>query len=616
MQAAHHRHRVLRRPTRHGWRVLAGCLIVVLCAAGAAATFVREQVQTLQDALHQTASLNVGSGVLAPSGFGGPETLLLVGNDQRKHTTTAPVLPHSNEMLLVRIDPGRPYISMMSIPRELEVTIYPPGQPAVTTRLNYAYTAGGIPLLVSTIKRVTGLSVNHVVVIDFNQFKRAVDEIGCVYSTVDRRYFHVNTPTSQQYQEINLQPGYQKLCGSQALQFVSYRHGDTSLVRDARDQSFLLSAKQEYGSSLINNIGKFERIFGQTVQTDPALKTANGILSLVGTLINSASLRVRQVHFQANLVPIGATPCACVTATQQQIQASVDSFLYGRAPHLAAAAASAVSSVRSPHGLRRLPLVAVGAAQLQSARAAASRLPFTYEYPRVQYAGGVGMPVEHRDYLIRAPDGSAHATYVDVFPTGLLGQYYDIQGTTWKGAPLFQSPQQSVTLNHRTYELFFSGSHLDVVSWVDRGVAYWIHNSLTDALTNGEMLAIAEQTAPVSGVHALPADVRLRLRAAAVPKRVPAAAGSGEALGRIGGVLTLISVPILAVALVVRRRGLRRLGARLDRTLSDGDRLAAATRRANASRRPDEASPPPGDGYRVYSRSPRRGRRGADMPRV
>ncbi len=49
-------------------------------------------------------------------------------------------------------------------------------------------------LVVSTIKQVTGLSVNHVVVIDFNNFVRAVNEIGCVYGTIDRRYFHVNVP--------------------------------------------------------------------------------------------------------------------------------------------------------------------------------------------------------------------------------------------------------------------------------------------------------------------------------------------------------------------------------------------------------------------------------------
>ena len=67
--------------------------------------------------------------MLAPTSKGAPETLLLVGNDQRPPPKNNPrgfVLPHSNEMLLVRIDPSKPTISMLSIPRELQVTIYPP----------------------------------------------------------------------------------------------------------------------------------------------------------------------------------------------------------------------------------------------------------------------------------------------------------------------------------------------------------------------------------------------------------------------------------------------------------------------------------------------------------
>src|SRR5258707_15766462 len=111
---------------------------------------------------------------------------------------------------------------MLSIPSDLQVPIYPPGGGLpFTTRFNFAYSYG-IPTLLSTIKQQLGLKVNHVVVITFNHFKRAVDEMGCVYSTIDHRYYHSNVGFVQQYQEINLQPGYQKLCGPQALQFVSY----------------------------------------------------------------------------------------------------------------------------------------------------------------------------------------------------------------------------------------------------------------------------------------------------------------------------------------------------------------------------------------------------------
>lgn len=406
---------------------MVGCLLVAVASAATTVVFIQGEFGTLASDLSFNKAIKVSSRSLAPVGFGDPQTILLIGNDQRKHTTTQPVLPHSNEMLLVRIDPSKPWISMMSIPRELEVTFQTANGP-VTTRLNAALIYGGMSLLLSTIKQLTGLSINHVVMIDFNQFKIAIDDIGCVYSTVDQRYYHVNTPYSEQYQEINLQPGYQKLCGTQALQFVSYRHGDTSLVRDARDQDFLLDVKKEYGPSLVDlgNIHKFERIFGRTVQVDRGLQTASGVENLLGTLISSESLRVRQVQLHVNLQPTGSNPCSCDTATPQQIAAGVHSFLYGGDTLPTHSIAAAAHAVHHSKLAAKLPLVPISTTGLAQAHAGARRLPFPLEYPRVQDADGSSVPVSLRDYSIRGSDGRVYPAYVAVFSAGLLGQYYDV----------------------------------------------------------------------------------------------------------------------------------------------------------------------------------------------
>jgi hypothetical protein len=60
-----------------------GCLAAILAAAGAAAVFTLEQVHTLRDALNQRAALNISPQTLANAGWGDPQTLLLVGNDER-----------------------------------------------------------------------------------------------------------------------------------------------------------------------------------------------------------------------------------------------------------------------------------------------------------------------------------------------------------------------------------------------------------------------------------------------------------------------------------------------------------------------------------------------------
>jgi LCP family protein required for cell wall assembly len=546
------------------WRLLLGSLLVVALSAGATVVLIKGEIKTLAKDLRFNHAIKLSTGALAPAGFGDPQTILLVGNDQRKHTTTSPVLPHSNEMLLVRIDPSKPWISMMSIPRELQATIPCPNGP-VTTRLNYALTCGGFTTLVATIHQLTGIRPNHVVEIDFNNFKTAVDEIGCVYSTVDRRYYHVNTPSSEQYQEVNLQPGYQKMCGSQALQFVSYRHGDTSLVRDARDQDFLVDVKKEYGGSLLGNIHKFERIFGQTVTVDRGLQSESGVEALLGTLISSGSLRVRQVQFQVNLQPTGANPCSCDTATPGQIAASVHSFLDGTD--------NAAHAVQHHKVQAKLPLVASLATGLAQAQTSARGLAFPLEYPRVQDAGGSAVPVSLRDYVIHGPNGTPYPAYVAVFSGNLLGQYYDVQGMTWVGAPMFSNPDQTVAVAGRTYSLFYSGQHLMVVAWYGHGAVYWVHNSLNDAVGNGELLAIAEQTrpigvpgTPINPVGAAAGGGRAGLGAAAVPGRAAPTAKLTpvETVGAIGGLLALVAAPLLCVGLLRRRRRLTALRAKLD----------------------------------------------------
>jgi polyisoprenyl-teichoic acid--peptidoglycan teichoic acid transferase len=566
-----------RRPSL--WRMLIGCLLTVALAAATTVVLIKGEIHTLAGDLHANHAVSVAPGVLAPTGFGETQTMLLVGNDQRAHTTTAPVLPHSNEMLLVRIDPSKPYISMMSIPRELMVTIKCPNGPA-TTRLNYALTCGGFSTLVSTIHSLTGISVNHVVMIDFNEFQKAVNDIGCVYSTIDRRYYNLNIGTPDtDYSNIDLQPGYQRLCGSQALQFVSYRHGDTSLVRDARDQDFLLDTKKQYGPTLLSNIHKFERVFGETVSVDRSLQSDNGVENLLGTLISAQTLRVRQVQFQVNLEPTGSNPCSCDTATPQQIAASVHSFLHGTDNLPTQQTAAQAHALHGHKGAAGLPLAQVTSEQLAQARATAGKVPFPLEFPRVQDANGFGSgtPVALRDYLIHAPGGTAYPAYVAVFSAGLLGQYYDVQGTTWTGAPIFSDPDQTVAVGGRTYSLYYSGQHLEVVAWFAHGAAYWVHNSLTDAISNGELLAIAEQTTPTgtpgpSGTSTLArgAKGKARLKAAFVPTRAQRTTHTSklETIGSIGGLITLLAAPLLILALLRRRRRLSALRMHLNTTLA------------------------------------------------
>ena len=171
--------------------------------------------------------------------------------------------------MLVRLDPDKEATAIMSLPRDLKVEI--PGHG--TDKINAAYELGGPGLTLETVKAVTGLPINHVINVHFDGFWRAVNAVGCVYADIDRRYYN----DSAEYSYIDVQPGYQRLCGRQALQYVRFRHEDTDIVRAARQQDFLRQAKQQIAASeLIDNRDRLMKIFGRNTSTDAALRSHLG----------------------------------------------------------------------------------------------------------------------------------------------------------------------------------------------------------------------------------------------------------------------------------------------------------------------------------------------------
>jgi LCP family protein required for cell wall assembly len=558
-----------RRIGRGILRMLAGALLVALLAGGATAAVALNEVKKLVEAVGQKHVV-VAPKVLAPTYEGGPETLLLVGNDERRRTTTSPVLPHSNEMLLVRIDPSRPTISMLSIPRELQVPIPRPNGEVVETRINAAYqfgweggggTAGGIKLMVETIKKILGLEVNHVFVINFKKFEHAVEEVGCVYFPVDKRYYHKNEPGGEQYFEVNLKPGYQRLCGKEALEFVANRHESTSLVRDARDQRFMLEVKKELGENLFEERAKFEHIFAKNVETD--LHGEEQIYNLLKLLIEAQGKPVRQAHFNVTLLP------TYDTATPEQIHEAVRQFMGGTAAINGGRLSQALSSAKQARAKSRRThkapppqpsMMPTSGEALTHARSMAPNLPFPLEYPRVRNTYAEAEPDQLRLYQLHGPHGAPHASYVIVIDRGLLGQYYDVQGTTWQDPPLLNKPSQTVQIGPRDYSLYYDGEHITTVAWHEGSAVYWVQNTLVNSVSPREMIEIAEETQPV--YRAVTRAPLRRAKSAEAALKLPSASSTASSTNRkIAAALAILSLALLALLsiLVLRRRREMRL---------------------------------------------------------
>jgi LCP family protein required for cell wall assembly len=483
--------------TRRGawWRFATGALVVVLFTATATAVAGLLQFKQIAQEFNATPPLKHAQVVVPEPGE--PQTILILGSDRRAHQPLGQ--SHSDTIILVRLNGNSQTINVMSVPRDLQVNIPLPGGGLQTGKINEAYPEGGPNLVVKTLQQdvFPGLKVNHIVDITFAGFKDLVDAIGCVYTDVDRRYFNQNIGTAAtNYSSINIQAGYQKLCDENALAYVRYRHTDTDIVRAARQQDFIRDAKDQYGQTrLIDNRDKLLRIFGKHTQTDPDLHHVDGLINLFNLVAFADGHAIREVHFPAVLQPCNPqTPCYVTSdpvseaRVFRQFMAVIKSGT-GAAPSPSRRIGRPSRRV-SAAGLRRD--VADGKAQA----AALAHAGMPVYYPKLLVGGTGYEPVTRgeypRAYKLHDPSGVPHPSYRMVMAFNAnVGQFYGLQGTTWKKAPILASPQAIRVVGGKRLELHYDGRKLRLVAWRTAQAVYWLSNTLSLNLSNQQMLGMA-----------------------------------------------------------------------------------------------------------------------------
>jgi LCP family protein required for cell wall assembly len=238
-------------------RVMLGVLIVLsslgIGIAGGAYLWFHQSIADVQ--AHADKRVQKQLAAALP---GHPAIALVVGYDHRAGVEGAGP-SRSDTVMLIRADPNNKTLSLLSFPRDLLVPIYCPDRgslPSRTDRINAAYSSCGARGTVDTVRHLTGLPINYVITVDFHGFKKVVNSLGGVWLDIDRRYYNKNTgASSDDYANINLQPGYQRLTGGAALSFVRFRHTDSDVYRLARQQEFVRAMKSQVTKNLsITNI--------------------------------------------------------------------------------------------------------------------------------------------------------------------------------------------------------------------------------------------------------------------------------------------------------------------------------------------------------------------------
>ena len=166
--------------------------------------------------------------------------LMLIGRDYDYNNSDQVLKSHArSDMLMVaRVDFAHNAIRILSIPRDTGANIPNYG----VQKINSANELGGPQLTEVTVQQNLGIASDHYVSLDFSGFVKAIDRIGGVDCTVDKK---MDYDDNWGHLHIHLTPGYQHLDGEQAMGFVRFRHTDSDIIRTQRQQALLASLKQK-----------------------------------------------------------------------------------------------------------------------------------------------------------------------------------------------------------------------------------------------------------------------------------------------------------------------------------------------------------------------------------
>ncbi|MFJ6134306.1 LCP family protein [Kitasatospora sp. NPDC092286] len=180
------------------------------------------------------------------AGARGAENILLIGSDDRTGANASYGEAggrRSDTTILLHLAADRKHATAVSIPRDVMVTVPACEKPDGTRnkpglmQFNWAFEIGGAACSIRTVEQLSGIRIDHHVILDFTGFKSMVNAVGGVEVCVPQ-------PIHDKDARLDLPAGRLTLNGEQALGYVRAREtlGDGSdTQRMGRQQQFLAS---------------------------------------------------------------------------------------------------------------------------------------------------------------------------------------------------------------------------------------------------------------------------------------------------------------------------------------------------------------------------------------
>lgn len=437
----------------------------------------------------------------------GTKDIVLFGSDNRDEGQGLEEHGRSDTMMLVHIDSARNFVSVLSLPRDLLVDIPGYGE----DKLNAAYSFGGPQKAIETIEQLTGVRIDDYVDIDFDAFREVTEALGGVWIDVDRHYYWNNDQgwSSEYHENLNIEAGYQRLRGEDALDFVRFRvdeNGDFGRMQ--RQQLFLREARSQlisFGTAL--KIPQLAGLLSSNIKT--SLDT-NEIISLAWFGLHLDGSRISSLTLESDSESINGiwyviAPSSLIRSKVEEMMAAPeerslpDGTSYAKAvsPQPTGAEADGTEPIGGEatvggalEGYDPIKaLAANGIVYGEEYAALQEQVGFQLQGPSYVPAGY--RYLDRRVYEIQAEGGTTYPAVKTVYQLEDQDQYLGIMQTTFLEAPLAAAGEK-IEGQGVTFTLVGMAGNVDHVWWKKDGVLYWVSNTLSHLLTREQLLQVAE----------------------------------------------------------------------------------------------------------------------------
>ncbi|MGK5674972.1 LCP family protein [Micromonospora sp. URMC 106] len=259
---------------RRRWRriVLVSLLVVALLGVGgvvAGGLYLRsvesdiERVDAFTDVPEESRPQAAAAGAM---------NILILGSDTRDPESTSG--SRTDTIILAHLPKDRSSAQLISIPRDTWVAVprsKDGNHGGRDAKVNAAYAWGGVPLMVQTVEKFTGVRVDHVAMVDFAGFKEIIDALGGIEIDSEKRFTSIHPPFRTFAQ------GPQKMDGEAALDYARQRKqfadGDFARIRHQQQVIKAILDKVSSGGILTNpgKLNSFLQATSNSVAVDKNL---------------------------------------------------------------------------------------------------------------------------------------------------------------------------------------------------------------------------------------------------------------------------------------------------------------------------------------------------------